>query len=364
MAYSKIHTNVNFVNNQAPALNAANMNYIDQCVDGLDDRIVAMDTAKVSQTQNALAIVGWSVDNATGNVTLTHFNGSSTTVPTNLNKVAMNVEVVHGGEHDQQLKITYPDGTSEYVDLSAFVTNVDFADSTEVHFFTADGKTKASIIDGSISDSKLESGFLASCQQASQSAEGSKVASATNKFYSEGFAVGKQDGVDVGEDSPYWHNNAKYYCDRAKAIASSELAGLNDVSIQNPSNGQALVYDSEDSMWINEAIHGDVTSVAGKTGVVTLTKSDITDFPSAMPPTSHTHTKSQITDFPTTMTPSAHNQAASTITAGTLGGSVVANATAVANLSTKQVRNIYAGTTALTEGVTALTSGDIYIMYE
>ena len=41
-------------------------------------------------------------------------------------------------------------------------------------------------------------------------------------------------------------------------------------------------------------------------------------------PTGHKHTKSEITDFPTTMTPSSHNQAASTITAGTFGGQVVA----------------------------------------
>ena len=56
------------------------------------------------------------------------------------------------------------------------------------------------------------------------------------------------------------------------------------------------------------------------------TKSEITDFPTSMTPTAHTHTKSQISDFPTSMAPTAHNQAASTITAGTFGGQVVANA--------------------------------------
>ena len=61
---------------------------------------------------------------------------------------------------------------------------------------------------------------------------------------------------------------------------------------------------------------------------------------------------------------SSHDQAASTITAGTLAGAVVANATAVANLGTKQVRNIYAGTADLTPGTSALPTGDIYICYE
>lgn len=60
----------------------------------------------------------------------------------------------------------------------------------------------------------------------------------------------------------------------------------------------------------------------------------------------------------------SHNQAASTITAGTLAGRVIANATAVATLTNKQVRNIYANKTEMTTGKTELTSGDIYLMYE
>lgn len=61
---------------------------------------------------------------------------------------------------------------------------------------------------------------------------------------------------------------------------------------------------------------------------------------------------------------SSHNQAASTITAGTLGGQVKANATAAATVGTAQVRNIYAGTSDMTAGTSALTTGDIYFVYE
>jgi len=87
---------------------------------------------------------------------------------------------------------------------------------------------------------------------------------------------------------------------------------------------------------------------------------DIEDFPETMPPSSHKHTTSDISNFPSAMTPTAHNQAASTITTGTFGGAVVANASAVAALGTKQVRNIYAGTAELTAGTSELPSGDIY----
>lgn len=60
---------------------------------------------------------------------------------------------------------------------------------------------------------------------------------------------------------------------------------------------------------------------------------------------------------------SSHNQAASTVTAGTLGGKVVANASAVATLTDKQVRNVYAGTSDMTDGSSSLTTGDMYVKY-
>lgn len=61
---------------------------------------------------------------------------------------------------------------------------------------------------------------------------------------------------------------------------------------------------------------------------------------------------------------SSHNQAASTITAGTLGGQVCANASAMATVGNAQVRDIYATTSDLTAGSTSLTSGKICLVYE
>ena len=83
-------------------------------------------------------------------------------------------------------------------------------------------------------------------------------------------------------------------------------------------------------------------------------------------PTTHTHTTAQVTGLDTALAGkanSSHNHSASQITAGTLSGSVVANAGAVSNIGTKQVRNIYAGTSDIGVG-TPLTTGDIYLIYE
>lgn len=60
----------------------------------------------------------------------------------------------------------------------------------------------------------------------------------------------------------------------------------------------------------------------------------------------------------------SHTQSAGTITAGTLGGQVKANTTAVAALDVAQVRSIRAGTADLTPGESALASGEVYLVYE
>ena len=83
-------------------------------------------------------------------------------------------------------------------------------------------------------------------------------------------------------------------------------------------------------------------------------------------PTTHTHTTAQVTGLDTALAGkanSSHTHPASQISAGTLSGSVVANASAVSNIGTKQVRNIYAGTSDIGVGA-SLPTGDIYLVYE
>ena len=58
---------------------------------------------------------------------------------------------------------------------------------------------------------------------------------------------------------------------------------------------------------------------------------------------------------------SVHTHGEADVLAGTLSGAVLANATAVATLASKQVRNVYISTT--TTGVT-LADGDILHVYE
>lgn len=112
--------------------------------------------------------------------------------------------------------------------------------------------------------------------------------------------------------------------------------------------------------------------------VSAVEKKDVTDL--GIAESEHSHTKSEITDFPTSMPASdvsAWAKAATkpAYTANEVGAeasgtaaSLMNRTTAVnvanTNYGTVMARGIYAGTTDMTDGVTDLTSGVIYLVYE
>ena len=63
------------------------------------------------------------------------------------------------------------------------------------------------------------SGSANTASQKATAASGSASAAAADALKAEGYALGKQNGTDVGSSSTYYENNAKYYSDRAHADA-------------------------------------------------------------------------------------------------------------------------------------------------
>ena len=72
--------------------------------------------------------------------------------------------------------------------------------------------------------------------------------------------------------------NGKIY---VKVDNGYEISELHDVLISNPLDNQLLQYNETEGYWENKTLIAPVTSVAGKTGDVTLVKADITDFSDA-----------------------------------------------------------------------------------
>lgn len=157
----KIYSREHWVNfpSEDTAINANRLNNIESGIDAIDDRVVAMDTTKVDLEKANELVKEITYDESNGTLTITKMNGSRAVIDTKLEKLAVNFSF---DEATQRLVITLDDGSKQYVDLSAFVTPLEFKDGDIVYFTIVDGNlVSAGIKDGSITEEKLRPNFLA-----------------------------------------------------------------------------------------------------------------------------------------------------------------------------------------------------------
>lgn len=78
---------------------------------------------------------------------------------------------------------------------------------------------------GAAASADLDSGhayeYMQTASSSATAASGSAAAAAADALKAEGWAVGKQNGVDVGSGSPYYHTNAQYSADQAAGSATA-----------------------------------------------------------------------------------------------------------------------------------------------
>ena len=180
MAYQKIYSREYWENfpSEKTAINKNRLNNIEGGIDAIDDRVCALDTTKVDLTKanDLVEEILW--DESNGTLTVVKMNGSRAVIDTKLEKLAVNFTY---NPQTQQLVITLDDGTVQNVDLSSLITEYEFLDSDTIAFEITDGKVKASVKNGSITEDKLQPNFLedikvevAKAQAASESAANSR----------------------------------------------------------------------------------------------------------------------------------------------------------------------------------------------
>ena len=140
------------------ALNESNLNRMDLGLDNLDNRVIEMNSTKVSVEQANQLVKEIRYDESTGKIEVEKMNGSIGVIDTKLEKLAVNFSY---DSTNQKLVIILDDGTKQYVDLSELITEYEFQDGEIVYFTVKDGKVCADIKDGSISEEKLRPNFLA-----------------------------------------------------------------------------------------------------------------------------------------------------------------------------------------------------------
>lgn len=156
-AYQRIDWE-NYPSENTP-LNETNLNKMDVALNEIDNRLINHDTTKLNVTVANDMVKEVSFDEATGIFTITKLNGSAVAINTNLEKLAVNFVY---DRTNQQLVITLDDGTKQYVDMSAILTQYEFVESDTIYFeITTDGNVKASIKNGSITPEMLRPDYLA-----------------------------------------------------------------------------------------------------------------------------------------------------------------------------------------------------------
>lgn len=157
----KIYNRTHWENlpSEKTAIDAMRLNNVEAGIDNLDDRVVAMDAAKVDLTKANELVKEILWDESNGTLTIVKMNGSQTMIDTKLEKLAVNFKY---DPQKQQLIITLDDGTTQNVDLSSLITEYEFLDSDTIAFaIDSDGKVSAIVKEGSIQEKHLRPDYLA-----------------------------------------------------------------------------------------------------------------------------------------------------------------------------------------------------------
>lgn len=269
MALNKVYTRINWEDypSENTDLDAYNLNQMDSAIDALDNRIISQDALKVDKSAINGNIADWTMDETTGVITITKYNGEKVIFDLNIEKIPVEFSM----SDDGIITMTTEDGTQFKADIGSMIPVLTFEDSATIAVsVTGTGKNKTysfSIKTGSVTDAMLQPNYLADIRVESANASAYAQSANAKSVLAESYAVGGT-GTREGEDT----DNAKYYMEQAKQQTGgiptkvSELE--NDVgyitkSVSNLTN----YYDKTDvDKKIDEIPKTDLTNYLTKTG--------------------------------------------------------------------------------------------------
>lgn len=179
---NKAHIDINWENypSDETPVNERNLNKMDGSIDIIDDRVITLDTTKATKAEVATLVADVTFEESTGIITITKKNGSKITIDTQMEKIAINFDY---NPTTQQIILTLIDGTKQYIDLSALITQYEFLDSDTVAFYIdKDGKVSATVKEGSIEEKHLEPNYLAKIKVEVAKSESSQQAAAMSEI--------------------------------------------------------------------------------------------------------------------------------------------------------------------------------------
>ena len=257
---NKAHVPINWENypSDETPLNERNLNKMDIAIGIIYANVVTLDATKATKTEVATLVADVTFEESTGIITITKKNGSKVTIDTQMEKIAVNFTY---NPTTQQIILTLIDGTKQYIDLSALITQYEFLDSDTVAFYIdSSGKVSAIVKEGSIEEKHLEPNYLAKIKVEAAKAELSQKAAAT----SEANAKASEDAAKASETA------AKKSEDNAKV---SETAAAKSAKAAEASESNAKV--SETSASESSATATEKASSASQSADTAAEKADI-----------------------------------------------------------------------------------------
>ena len=233
---NKAHIDINWENypSDETPLNERNLNKMDGSIDIIDDRVITLDTTKATKAEVATLVADVTFKESTGIITITKKNGSKVMIDTQMEKIAINFDY---NPTTQQIILTLIDGTKQYIDLSALITQYEFFDSDTVAFYIdKDGKVSAIVKEGSIEEKHLEPNYLAKIKVEVAKAESSQQAAAkseANAKASENAAKASETAAKTSE------TNAKASETAAAKSATAAEASESNAKVSETSASQS-----------------------------------------------------------------------------------------------------------------------------
>lgn len=226
----KCYTRINWENypSEETPINASNLNRIDYATNELDNRVIVLDTEKADATTVQSLVAGITVNDATGEITVTKENGSTNVIQTTLNKIAINFTYDYA---TQNLILTLNDGTQTRISLASLIQNNEFDDTDTIDFtVTQEGRVSAIIPLGSITDEHLRTDYLSDIRVAEANAAQSESTADARALDSEAWAIGERDGATVQQGDVTYQNNSKHYAQVAGALKDTMVTIRDEAS--------------------------------------------------------------------------------------------------------------------------------------
>lgn len=186
-------------------INEVHLNHMEDGINEMDNRILLLAQDKADAADMANVIIDFTMDDTTGVMTFTRFDGSTFTHDTAVEKIALNCYL-----EGDNFVLELADGTKQKVSLSKFIDTYTFS-STDTIRITANGKNiSADIPDGKITLAKLEPTILSTIRQYTLDAQTSKGVAEQAASTAQGWAIG---------GTGFEGNNAKYYASKSQRYA-------------------------------------------------------------------------------------------------------------------------------------------------